>query len=197
MRLYIYQGLDNDKIPLDATHVIVDDSITVIKGKTFSKCKHLVTVIMGDNIKIIEDYALCGCRALRFLRLSKTLELIGYQAFRDCESLEALFLSSTLKTIEDREFSRCESLRLLILPNGINLSNIGSDIIGLTDIVQIAKNVGVAYDNGDYFVRELGYIDVSDESNRRVNEWLLHHMDKAPFHKVRFSSSITTKNIND
>ena len=35
------------------------------------------------------------------------------------------------------------------------------------------------------------------ESSRRVNEWLYHHMDNAPFHKLCYNSSITTKHIND
>ena len=37
----------------------------------------------------------------------------------------------------------------------------------------------------------------TQESNRRVHEWLIHHMDQTPFHKLCYNSSITTKHIND
>ena len=30
-----------------------------------------------------------------------------------------------------------------------------------------------------------------------MNEWLIHHMDEAPFHKICYDSSITTQLIND
>ena len=37
----------------------------------------------------------------------------------------------------------------------------------------------------------------TDEISRRVNEWLYYHMDEAPFHKLCYNSSITTKHTND
>ena len=65
MKLYIYQGLENERVPRDVTHVIVDDSVTVVKEDAFSWCEHLVSVIMRDNTKRIEDYAFSyGCHAL-------------------------------------------------------------------------------------------------------------------------------------
>jgi len=64
MKLYIYRGLDNEEVPRDVTHVIVDRSVTVIKEKAFSKYEHLVSVIMGDNIKRIEGAAFWLCSAL-------------------------------------------------------------------------------------------------------------------------------------
>ena len=80
----------------------------------------------------------------------------------------------------------CQSLRLLILPHDIDLDN-AEVIINFTAIYQIARNAGVTYENRN----------ITDESNRRVNEWLFHHMDQAPFHKLCYNSSITTKHLND
>ena len=100
MKLYIYRGLENKKVPKDVTHVIVASSVTVIKKRAFFWCNHLVSVIMGDNVKRIEDGAFYWCSALRFVRLSKTLEYIGAFAFNGCDSLEALFLPSTVKLIK-------------------------------------------------------------------------------------------------
>jgi len=191
MRLHIYHGLDGEIVPKDVTHVIVDNSVTVIKKSAFFRCKHLVSLIMGDNVKRIEEYAFCHCSAFRFVRLSKTLEYIGAWAFTGCHSLEALFLPSTVKSIGHLAFNGCRSMRLLILPNDIDLNNVGNRIIEDTGVYYIAKASGVAYE-----MNEWGE-DVTDESNRRVNEWLFHHMDEAPFHKLCYDSSVTTKQISD
>ena len=63
MKHYIYRGLDNEKVPKDVTHVIVDNSVTVIKKEAFFYCFHLVCVIMGDNVKRIEDDVFYHCHA--------------------------------------------------------------------------------------------------------------------------------------
>eukprot|EP00554_Chaetoceros_debilis_P008716 CAMPEP_0194100150 /NCGR_PEP_ID=MMETSP0150-20130528/1122_1 /TAXON_ID=122233 /ORGANISM="Chaetoceros debilis, Strain MM31A-1" /LENGTH=270 /DNA_ID=CAMNT_0038786479 /DNA_START=129 /DNA_END=938 /DNA_ORIENTATION=- len=199
MKLYIYRGLENEKVPKDVTHVIVDNSVTVIKKKAFEECKLLVCVIMGDNVKRIEGHAFRECIALRFIRLSKTLEFIGYAAFYGCESLEALFLPSSVTSIVRLAFDSCRSLRLMILPNDINLGNIAEGVVNHVEMIiidtainQIAENEGVEYETtsgGGHFV--------TDASLRQVNEWLIHHMDEAPFHKLCYNSSITTRHIND
>eukprot|EP00554_Chaetoceros_debilis_P011175 CAMPEP_0194109420 /NCGR_PEP_ID=MMETSP0150-20130528/8911_1 /TAXON_ID=122233 /ORGANISM="Chaetoceros debilis, Strain MM31A-1" /LENGTH=201 /DNA_ID=CAMNT_0038798367 /DNA_START=65 /DNA_END=667 /DNA_ORIENTATION=+ len=190
MRLHIYHGLDGEIVPKDVTHVIVDNSVTVIKKWAFYECRHLVSLIMGDSVKRIEEKVFIYCVALRFIRLSKALEYIAAGAFWCCESLEALFLPSTVTSIGYRAFSGCRSMRLLILPHDIDVSNVGEmiiyDINQQNGIQQIAKNAGMGYDYEDFV-----------ESGRRVNEWLIHQMDEAPFHKLCSNSSVTTNQISD
>eukprot|EP00554_Chaetoceros_debilis_P015942 CAMPEP_0194125528 /NCGR_PEP_ID=MMETSP0150-20130528/59510_1 /TAXON_ID=122233 /ORGANISM="Chaetoceros debilis, Strain MM31A-1" /LENGTH=693 /DNA_ID=CAMNT_0038819339 /DNA_START=83 /DNA_END=2167 /DNA_ORIENTATION=- len=222
MKLCLYKGLAGEKVPDDVTHVIVDESVTVIKERAFYKCEHLVSVIMDEDVKRIEGWAFYHCYALRFvrlsktleyiglgafcrceslealflllcpsfIRLSKTLEYIGLGAFCRCESLEALFLPSTVKDIGDHAFYDCRSLRLMILPNDINLDYVGNGIVHRTAINQIAETVGVAY-------AIIECEGVTDESNHHINEWLYHHMDEWPFHKLCCDPSATTKHIND
>ena len=76
-----------------------------------------------------------------------------------------------------------------ILPNGIALSSVGEQIIINTAIYQIAAAAGNAYDGG--------HTIYEDESSLQVNEWLIHHMDDSPFHKLCHSPSITTRMINN
>ena len=191
MKLHIYHGLDGEIVPKDVTHVIVDNSVTVIKKWAFDECTHLVCLIMGDNVKRIEEYALQFCCALLYIRLSKTLEYIGGSAFLCCSSLEALFLPSTVTSIGHGAFFRCGSLRLIILPNDIDLGKVGMHIISGTAIYQIAKASGV-----EYVTDQEAYEDIVD-SVHRVNEWLFHHMDAATLHKICYNSSVTTRHIND
>jgi len=191
MKLHIYRGLvDDEEIPEDVTHVIIDNSVAVIKRGAFQRSYLLVCVIMCDNVKRIEGYAFWDCHALRIIRLSKTLGYIGARAFCGCKSLEALVLPSTVKSIEDQAFNGCRSLRLMILPHDIDFGNIEYEIFGDTAIYQIAVNTGVKYEYVDIFT-------CTPESILRVNEWMYHHMDEFPLHKLCYSSSVTVKQIND
>uniref|UniRef100_A0A7S3VGD5 Leucine-rich repeat domain-containing protein n=1 Tax=Chaetoceros debilis TaxID=122233 RepID=A0A7S3VGD5_9STRA len=206
MRVHIYRGLEKDeeRIPKDVTHVIIDKSVTVIRKRAFSGRKRIISVIMADNVKRIEKEGFRSCYALRFIQLSKTLEYIGKYAFYKCYDLEALFLPSTVESIETHAFNSCQSLRLLILPNDVDIGNNLIHIhrlVGGTDIRKIAKYDGVVF-YGGYGV---GGINSSDRSERdpwrdyrkRMNNWLIHHMDHFPFHKLCYNSSITSKQIND
>ena len=114
---------------------------------------------------------------------------MGRSAFFGCKSLEALFLPSTVKATDYEAFKWCGSLRLLLLPHDIDPSNIGTEIIHESSIIKIAAKVGVRY-----LWRGYG---ITDESSLQVNEWMIRHMDEAPFHKLCFNSSITTKHINN
>ena len=68
MRLHIYNGFGREleNIPQDVTHVLVHDSVTIIKAAAFSYgYQHLEYVIMGDNVAAIEDSAFNSCPVLK------------------------------------------------------------------------------------------------------------------------------------
>lgn len=77
-------------------------------------------------------------------------------------------------------------MKLMLLPNDIDLSNVCGNIVSSTDIYQIAVSI-----TGD------DYESYPIQDNRGVNAWLLHHMDEWPFHKLCYSSTITTEQINN
>ena len=54
--------------------------------------------------------------------------------------------------------------------------NVGNMIIQMTVTHQIADYAGVSYHMDPY--------NLCGGNNRRVNEWLVHHMDESPFHKL-------------
>ena len=99
-------------------------------------------------------------------------------------SLEALFLPSTVKEIGDFVLINglsIDSMRLLILPNDIKPADVGVQcslqILFRTVIEQIAGNIGVEHDS-------VNGLSAYEDSNRRINEWLIHYMDESPFHKL-------------
>ena len=160
MRLYIYRGLDAEKVSKDATHIIVDVDVTIIKERAFYYCTHLLSVTMRDNIKAIQHEAFYNCHALRFIRLSKTLEYVGTFVFYGCDSLKALFLPWTVKWICYDTFIERLSLKF---QNGIDPSNVSNTINKDTIIHHVAVDVVVKYE-----MDRNGFINA--ENNRQVNE---------------------------
>jgi len=211
MKLHYYLGLLDEEIPYDVTHVIVDDSVRIIREEAFVCMEYLVSVIMADTVEKIEDDAFRACYSLKYIRISKTLRMIGDGAFYDCTSLEILILPSSVILIEGAAFGRCQSLRILILSE-LNGNNCGDDenriirnelLIHGTAIQQIAEAAGVQYRDagpgapGTEPGQGRGFRIESIESIRQVNEWLIHHMDGSPFHKLCYRADINAKQIND
>ena len=106
MRLHIYRGLSlrDENIPRDVTHVIVDDSVTVIKSSAFIFRQQLVSVVMTEksNVIEIEMHAFSNCISLKYVRLAKALKYIGTHSFASCHSLEVLVIPETVKRIENQ-----------------------------------------------------------------------------------------------
>ncbi len=192
MILYWYRGLDDEIVPHHVTHILVHDSVTIIKQYAFEHHYHLVCISMGANVTTIEAGAFSYCTSLKIVRLSKTLQYIGRDAFEMCRSLEVLILPSSVKMIQSDAFANCWALRLLNLPEHIRLKHIGQAIIQETEIQDIALAIGgVEYEGGG---NDCG---VTDESNCRVNNWLIRHMDKFPLHKLCYSAHISAHQINE
>jgi hypothetical protein len=71
--------------------------------------------------------------------------------------------------------------------------DVGAEIIMDTEIELSAEPAGFEYE----YEYEYDDYDYYYESNRRVNNWLHHHMDNAPFHKICYDSFVTAKQISD
>eukprot|EP00554_Chaetoceros_debilis_P015216 CAMPEP_0194126908 /NCGR_PEP_ID=MMETSP0150-20130528/60238_1 /TAXON_ID=122233 /ORGANISM="Chaetoceros debilis, Strain MM31A-1" /LENGTH=234 /DNA_ID=CAMNT_0038820795 /DNA_START=762 /DNA_END=1467 /DNA_ORIENTATION=+ len=117
--LYIYRG--------QGRHPCFLSSIAVSQEAFYNNYINLVSVIMDDKVKKIEWSAFESCITLGFVPLFNTLKYIEGYAFNACPSLEALFLPSTVKSIGYEAFVHFRSL--LILPDNIDLSNIGDGIM--------------------------------------------------------------------
>jgi len=128
---YIYMGEDEDEIiPRDATHIIVHESVTVIRAHAFHHHPNIVEVICHENVekieryvffrcpslrrvimpgvKIVETYSFCGCYLLTNVECGK-LERIQEYAFCGCKSLKSINLSSA-RIVEEGAFGACRAL---------------------------------------------------------------------------------------
>ena len=207
MRLHVYRGLSlrDENIPRDVTHVIVDDSVTVIKSSAFIFRQQLVSVAMTDKSKVIEIemHAFSNCISLKYVRLAKALKYIGTHSFASCHSLEVLVIPETVKRIDDAAFICCISLNLPLLVGDINLEHMGQLMINTTPIHDLAKardqiyyewtnHHNVINGNG----RGHGQVLIPQSSDR-VNRWLLSYMDEYPLHKLCCNANVAPKMIHD
>lgn len=126
MKLYIYQGLNGERLDLPRTSLIWSSMIVWQSSRRWLSngwCLDLVSVCHHvDNVKRIKKEAFSHCTAvLRFIRPSKKLEFIADGALGDCDRFFGgliLFLPSASSQIDwRRAFWYCCLLRLLILPS--------------------------------------------------------------------------------
>eukprot|EP00554_Chaetoceros_debilis_P015036 CAMPEP_0194111396 /NCGR_PEP_ID=MMETSP0150-20130528/10405_1 /TAXON_ID=122233 /ORGANISM="Chaetoceros debilis, Strain MM31A-1" /LENGTH=328 /DNA_ID=CAMNT_0038800813 /DNA_START=124 /DNA_END=1110 /DNA_ORIENTATION=+ len=189
---YRYLGSANEDIPWDVSHIIVDNSVTIIKKNAFSMCQNIESVIMGDSVRIIEAEAFFKCINLEVIRLSKSLQRIGERAFCGCEELQVFIIPPSVKEIERWILMDCPLLRFLVLPYEINLDHVGEEIIFNTPLCDFARDAGVQYEMDRNGI-------VTEESNRRFHEWLFCRTEpyESPLHKICYKADVTVQEIND
>ena len=73
-----YSGLESISIP---------NSVLVIGGEAFQKCKNLKTVNIGNGVQVIEDNAFSNCSALTTVNIGNGIKGISSEAFKNCSSL--------------------------------------------------------------------------------------------------------------
>ena len=127
---YIYMGEVGERIPREATHIIVGEDVTVVLYQAFEGHPNIVEIICHENViriepmafrkcpslrrvimpavKIIEEYAFNDCPALTDVEYGKP-EIIKDMAFMDCESLKKINLTSA-RIVGWWAFNGCEAL---------------------------------------------------------------------------------------
>ncbi len=83
---YVYRGEEEERIPLHATHVIVHESVTIIRAWAFQGHHNIVEVICHDDVEEIEEYAFSQCRSLRRV-IMPGVKIVENEAFCRCKAL--------------------------------------------------------------------------------------------------------------
>ena len=123
-------GQEGEVIPDGATHIIVHDSVNVIRARAFYQHRNIVEVICHEEVDKIDREAFCDCTRLkRVIMLGVTiveadafgccialtdvecgkLEIVGEGAFCSCKPLESINLPSA-RVVEEEAFSNCTAL---------------------------------------------------------------------------------------
>eukprot|EP00984_Skeletonema_dohrnii_P016761 scaffold7499_cov81-Skeletonema_dohrnii-CCMP3373.AAC.3 len=154
---YTFTGREGEVIPLNATRVRIDESLTVIPALSFSGHPSIEEVDCHDRVKTVKEHAFFYyCRSLRRVIILGVkvveweafyccaaltdvecgkLEIIGRCAFGGCESLGSIILPSA-KIVEGNAFSGCEAL--MNIEFGKELESIGQlAFLGCTSLERI------------------------------------------------------------
>ncbi len=183
-------GQEGEFIPLRATHIIVHESVTVIRAGAFEDHPNIVEVICHDKVDkiereafyycfylrrvimpgvtIVEQWAFYHCNALTDVECGK-LEIIGEGAFSDCISLRSINLPST-RIVEVLAFADCEALTDATF--GSKLERIEEkafyDCTPLDRITIPLKNGMITHDNIFQGCAKLMQVDLVEEEIRET-----------------------------
>ena len=111
----------NEPVPFDVTHVIVEEGITTIKARAFKGREQLRSILFPQSLKEIGYCAFYHCTSLESLVIPRHVANLGPSAFDHCTALyEVIFEEgSKLKIIDKGTFSRCYSLKSIAIPKSV------------------------------------------------------------------------------
>ena len=91
---YLYNGIDGERAPCEATEIIFKGDINAIKAYAFSGCVSLSNITIPNSITSIGNCAFSFCFSLQYIHLPSNLQLIGTCAFAECRELRILNVPS-------------------------------------------------------------------------------------------------------
>ena len=111
---YIFTGRAGERIPYEATHVLIDKSLNFVPANACQYHRNIQELICHDGVEKIEHHACFGCTSLRRV-IMPGVKVIEAWAFYDCMSLTYIECSK-LEKIGERAFN-CKSLSSIELPS--------------------------------------------------------------------------------
>ena len=96
--------------------IIIPDSVTLIDKYAFYNCYNLTNVTIGNSVTSIGEYAFYNCNRLTNISFPDTVEIIGYFAFGSCYNLTNITLGKNLRSIATYAFEFCSNLKDIFYP---------------------------------------------------------------------------------
>lgn len=104
--------------------ISIPDSVTVIEGQAFHKCRNLKKIKLPAKLSKISYYMFQDCVSLQEVTLGKSVTKIQTGAFYNCVKLKKITLPASLKKIQSNAFYKC--FKLTNVKFGNKLTSIGS-----------------------------------------------------------------------
>lgn len=95
------------------TELIIPNTITTIKYKTFEGVSSITSVVIPNSVISIKGNVFTGCSNLNSVDISNSVTSIDYNAFADCENLVKVKIGSGVKTIGYKAFGNCKKLNTM------------------------------------------------------------------------------------
>ncbi|MCI8440647.1 MAG: leucine-rich repeat protein [Oscillospiraceae bacterium] len=116
--------------------IVIQDGVTSIGNKAFSKCINLISITISDSIASIGSSAFETCTNLTSIDIPLGVTSIGARAFAACSSLISVDIPNSVTFIGNGAFDACSSLTNINIPNGVTSIGVSAfeDCIRLTSI---------------------------------------------------------------
>lgn len=99
--------------------IIIPNSVSIIREKTFYKCESLSSVTLPESLTRIETQAFWGCSSLTSIIIPDGVLSIGASAFAECSNIKTVSVPDSVESIGKWAFQGCSSLTSINLPNKI------------------------------------------------------------------------------
>ena len=129
---YIYRGEEDERIPVEATHITVGEGVTFVRAHAFRGHQNIIEVICHDGVETIEERAFDSCPSLRRVIMTGVKE-IEKRAFHFCEVLTNVECDK-LEVIGEETFSSCFDLGNIDLPSATIVEYGAFTFTFLTDV---------------------------------------------------------------
>lgn len=93
----------------EVNHLIIPDSITVIKRLAFSECHSIEKLTIPNSVTEIGGDAFKGAENLTNFVLPESISIISGGAFGNCTSLTNIFIPKSVTRLESSAFSQCSN----------------------------------------------------------------------------------------
>ena len=114
---FIYDG--KNRIPKNATKIIITDSVKYIRDSEFSRFYELESIIIPNSVISIGNDAFFNCKSLQSITIPNSVKAIGFEAFSWCTSLQSITIPNSVKSIGFEAFSYCKSLQTVTIPDSL------------------------------------------------------------------------------
>lgn len=111
------------------SNLLIEHSVTSIKGRAFKGCNSLTKVIIPSSIEMIgkDSFASCSSLVSVLFDADSSLSLIGESSFHECSSLTTITIPSSVKSIEKSAFDSCLSLSQVVFEQPSSVTSIGEN----------------------------------------------------------------------
>lgn len=143
-------------------HLIIPDTVQVIKNGAFEWHKELLSVSFPSGLRIIEQYAFRDCENLADIgKLPQGLKKIGFLSFYGCKGIKELTVHSCIEELDDRAFENCSGLEKVTIEDGIKKVDFLSCIPNIKEVyipasvteitaIKCREKIDVHKDNKNY-----------------------------------------------
>ena len=121
-----WNGDLQDRIRNDVLKAVIEDGVTNIGERAFSRCENLKSITIPDGVTSIDRGAFYACHSLTGIVLPDSVTSIGERTFYACHSLTSIVIPDGVTSIGNHAFRNCTALTSIVIPDSVTSIGIGA-----------------------------------------------------------------------